>query len=392
MPAFVLISLALVASVDPGLRPDTVLEPPGGPAIAVFEAGSSDVVSIRVSVPLAEDPGEAGAGQLLRIQARDRMESLAARVGARVEVHRTPLALVYQVTGAAQDLDFLTWILREGMAPPDPVRFETARREAFEELERRRETPEGTLALRMRDSLAPGVAPLQGSRGSLDRLNPSRLSALWARSHHRPHVRIVVAGRIAPTVLLTSLSELGLPEEAPHPTFPPVQLTGEPVPSPEVIRHWVARGYRLDGSSGAAVWVTARHMSRVLQESPGDYEAAVELWELQTGRALVISGAAYDWSRQAMRNRVAELVGEGLQRLDEERARQTARELIAELRRAARHPWGLADLVGQAWDAGEGPDGAARLIEELQSVGAAEVRALLERLADATPVQEEIRP
>jgi predicted Zn-dependent peptidase len=374
------------------LAPDTVFRIPGGPTIAVFETGASETVSIRVAVPFTEAPGEAGVGQLLRVQAQARMEPLAARIGARAEVHRTPSALAYQVSGSVQDLDFLAWILREGMAAPEERRLEAARRQVRSELERRIETPEGTLALRLRASLAPGAPPLQGSLGTLDRVQTGHLAYAWARTHARRELRIVAAGRVDPTLLLAALADLGLPDTGPGPARPPPESTGEPPGDPEVIRHWTARAYRIDEHVGGQALVAARHLAELVRESPGDYEASVELWELGSGGALVVSGAAYDRSRHEMHTRVIGLLEEGTRNLDETRIRTLSSELRAELRLAGRSPWGLADLVGQAWDSGNGPDGAGRLLEELRRVEATDVRRLLEVLSGQSPVAEELRP
>lgn len=374
-----------------GLRPDTVLQPGDGPAIAVFHVGSSEVVSIRVSVPLTETAEEAGAGQLLRIQARDRMESLASRIGARVEVHRTAGALVYQVSGSVQDADFLGWILKEGMGPPQSSRFDAAVREARVELQRQLETPEGTLARRLVQGLSPGTSPLQGTEGILDRMDPSRLSAIWARSHVRQDARVVVVGRLDVPLILAAISDLGLPQEGPTPQFPPLQMTGESLGAPEIIRHWTARAFSLpDG--GAVGLIASRHLSLLLQESPGDYEASVELWEVGRNRALVLSGAAYPRSRQSLQNRLQGLLQEGLERLDETRVQWLAAELETEVRLAARYPWRLAELAGQAWDTGRGPGGVADLVQELRGATAGEIQAFLQELQATEPVVEELRP
>jgi len=374
-----------------GLRPDTILRPDGGPSIAVFHGGASEVVSIRASVPLIEAVEEGGAGQLLRIQAQARMESLAGRIGARVEVHRTTRSMIYQVSGSVQDLDYLSWILREGMGPPEASRFDAAARQALVDLQRQLETPEGTLARRLVQSLSPGIPPLQGSEGVLERLDASRLSAIWARSHVRPEVRVVVVGRVDPTLLLATLADLSLPEEGPRPQLPPIASTGESRGSPEVIRHWMARAFLLD-DVGAASLISSRHLSLLLRESPGDFEASVELWEVGAGRALIFSGAAYSRSRQALQTRLAGLLNEGLQSLDATRVRRIAAELEREIRLASRHPWGLAELAGQAWDSGGSPDGVAELIEEIERTTTEEVRAFLQGLAERTPVVEELRP
>lgn len=379
--------------VDDTLTPDTILEPPGGPSIAFFSTGSSEVVSIRVSIPFEEAIEDAGAGQLLRIMAQERMNALAGRIGVRVQAQRTHRTLVYQVTGAAEDLDFIGWILREAVAAPAVNRFDAARRQARVELDRRRETPEGALAIQLLEALSPGAVPLQGTPGSLDRMNPERLTALWARSHTRPQIRIVAAGRVDPVLLLSTLADLGLPDAGPSPQLPPVQDTGSPRLSPEVNRHWVGRGYALNGRHGPSQQIlAARLLGRTLREAPGAYEASIELWEVGRLRAIVLSGAAYSQNLSALRTRLERLPGEALAGLHEDTVEALAAEVRTELRRTASSPWGLAELVGQGWDNTGRIEAGAELMQALRASQADGVRSLLEELAASSPVVQELRP
>lgn len=374
------------------LVPDTVLTPPGGPAIALFQTGATEVVSLRVSIPLEETVEEAGAGQLLRIQARDRMDDLAGRIGARAQVQRTPRTMVYQVTGSVEDLDFLAWILRVGLSPPDPNRFEAARREARTDLDRRLETPEGTLALRLLNALSPGATPLQGSQGAFDRMDHGRLSAVWARSHVRSDARVVAAGRIDAPVLLSVLTDLGLPEEGPSPQLSGTGATGQSLGSPEVIRYWVADGYPLEGASLGTGLVTARLLAGMVRDSPGDFEASVEIWEIGLRRALVLSGAAYPRGRSALSNRLSGLLAEGAGQVEGERVARAVAELEADVRASAQDPAGLAEFVGSAWDRDGDPESADAFLRELRDVTLDQVEALLRELAARSPVREELEP
>jgi len=384
---------ASLSARDDILTPDTVLQPPGGPSLAFFAVGSSEVVSIRVSVPFQEAVEDAGAGQLLRIQAQERMDQLAARVGVRAEAHRTPRALVYQVSGTVDDLDFMGWILREALAPPDAGRFDAGLRQARIESDRRRETPEGALAIQLLTALSPGAVPLQGSPGSLDRMGPQRLTALWSRTHVRSQIRVVAAGRVDPILLLSTLSDLGLPEEGPSPQLPPTQDTGSPRPTPEVNRHWIARGYALNGRHGPAPQIlAARHLGQVLRGAPGDYEASVELWEIGYQRALVLSGAAYNRGLTALRTRLEGLPREGLAALSEEGIDALATQVRTELRQGAGTPWGLADLVGQGWDGTDRIEAGSELLSSLSARQTQAVRDLLEELAASSPAVQELRP
>lgn len=373
--------------------PGTVIRPPGGPELAFFNAGSSEVVSIRVSVPLVETVEEAGTAQVLRIQARDRMHTLASRIGARAEVHRTGQALVYQVSGAVEDLDFLGWILRAGLAAPETTRFEAARREARVDLEERQETPEGALALRLLVALAPGAAPLQGSESALDRLDSARVAALWSRSHLRRELRIVAAGRLDPVLLLPVLADLGLPEVGPTVQQPPSEGTGTSRGTPEVIRDWIGIGWDLSADDAhAAQLVSARLLSQTLRDVPGAYEASVEVWEIGRRRAVVVSGAAYPGNLQSLRQRLDGLPEEARSRVDDVRVEAAASALRTELRAAARTPWDLTELVGQGWDTRGSVDAVDHLLRDLERVDVEAVLSFFDHLQSVSPVREELTP
>ncbi len=376
---------------DPGFHPYAQLSPPGGPTIAFFQGPNHRLLSLRLSFPLTEAVEEAGAGQVLRVQALERMQPMAQRIGARVEVHRTPQAIVYQVTGAASDLDFLIWILREGVQPPRSPDFAAARRRVLTEAQRRLETPEGVLALRLRRALSPGEAPVGGTPPVLERLEPSHISALWARSHELSTARLVVVGGVTPEAVLAALTDLGLPSDAPIPQLPPPPSSGEPRGTPEVIRHWTAAAYPVEGRDPTAL-VLAQLLADRVRETPGDYEIGVEVWDLVAGRALVLSGAAYPRQQTAMRNRVAGLLNEIEGSIDDDTVRRIASGLRTDILVAGRTPDGLAELVGQAWDTGTGPEGIENLMIRLESLRAADLSGLVGTLRARTPVREEIRP
>jgi hypothetical protein len=379
-------------AAPPGFGPDEILTPPRGPETAIIRSVPPEVVSLRLSVPLVESPQEAGAGQLIQIQAQRRMEVIAARIGARAEVHRTPQALVYEISGASADLDFLAWILREGLQRPTPGEFAPARRELQTELDRRVETPQGVLYTRVRAILAPDAPSVTGTAGALDRMDASRLDAFWARTHRRDNFRLVVAARLPTELILSALSGVGLDDRSPAPEVAAGEQTGSPLPAPEIIRHWVVQAYRLGPGPDATDLIVAGWLGEVLRADGGDFEAGVEIWDLGTSRALVISGAAYPRSRQAMQGRVASVIGDAAARLTESDVRRLADELRTEVHMAARTPWGLAELIGQAWDSGHGPEGVEVLLDELSSVNYTRVLERIQSLAEATPVREELHP
>jgi len=340
---------------------------------------------------MQESPSEAGAGQLLRIQAEDRMSTLANRIGAHVEVHRTQHALVYELSGSLADLDFLGWILREGLKAPSPTTFEESRRRLRSDLERQMETPQGVLHARVREALSPGAGSVLGSLGALDRLNPSTLHSFWVRTHRAESVRIVVAGRVPGALVLASLGSLGLSTEPIPPPVPQASL-GASRATPEVVRSWVVQARLLPQGSEAAALVGARWIGDLLRTDDGDFESAVEIWDLPSGRALVLTGVAYPRSRQEMDRRISAILGDAADRLTPAITQRVADEVRTEILLSARTPWGLADLVGQAWDTGHGPDGVEIFLESLRTLDVTGVQALLRTLAATSAIRSELRP
>ncbi len=391
-----LLGLLMVAQAQGGIayefRADETLTLAGGTEVAIFRSVAGDAVSIRLSFLLQEDRSEAGAGQFIQVQAEERMRSLARRIGARAEVHRTPQGLVYQISGAVADLDFLAWILREGIQPPSGEDFEAARRLIQVENDRRSETPQGVLVTRMRAALAPSTPSVYGTVGSLSRIDPTRVLAVWQRSHRRDNARLVLAGRVRMELALAVANDLRIPEGPSSPAPPPGEETGSPQPDPELIRHWVAEGYPLQRGDEAPALVAGRWLADYARTSGADFEAGVEIWDVGGGRALVVTAAAYPRGRQSMLSRLDTLFEDAAQMITEDEVEQLSGELRTEIIMAGRTPWGLAELVGQAWDAGNGPEGVASLVSELETIEHGSVVALLDTLGQSTPIREELRP
>lgn len=386
-------SLQVGDVAPPGFHPDETLTPPGGPEIAIFRSVAPDVVSLRLSVPLEESSAEAGAGQFLQIQAEDRMRTLAQRIGARAEVHRTPQALVYQVSGTISDLDFLGWILGEGLLPPSVQDFDDTRRQIETELEQRMETPRGVLAARVRRSLTPSRLSVFGNPGSLDRIDRVRLHALWERSHHLANARLVVAGRVPTELILALVADLGLADAPPTTASPPTEETGTPRPDPEILRHWVVQAYRVAAGEEAAALVAGRWLAAITRGFNTNFELGVEIWDIgERARALIVSGAAYPEGLGVMRSRLDDLFTDAAARLTEDDVHRLAGQLETEIVMAARTPWGLAEVVGQAWDAGSGPDGVETLLADLDALTRTQVVGFLEVLDAASPIREELSP
>jgi len=391
-----LLALLFVAQSAPagglGFRADETLTVPGGPDVTVFRSAAPEVISLRLSFPLKEDRGEAGAGQILRLMAEDRMRPLARRVGARAEVHRTPEAVVYQVSGPIEDLDFLGWVLREGIRQPPGQDFEAALRRVRVENDRRMETPEGVLVTRIRDSLAPNSPSVFGTAGSLDRTDAMRLTAIWERSHRRDNARLVVVGRLPDELVLALARDLDIPAGSQSTALQPGDETDSPDPAPEVIRHWIVEGYRIMRGDEASALVVAWWLADHARTTTNDFEIGVEIWNIDGSRALVVSAAAYPRFRASMEGSLEGLFQDAVELMTEDDVSSVSQQLRTGIIMSGRSPWGLAELVGQAWDAGSGPEGVETLVADLDVLTRVQVLALVRALEEASPVREELIP
>ena len=137
---------------------------------------------------------------------------------------------------------------------------------------------------------------------------------------------------------------------------------------------------------------TTTEMAEVLREAGGDFEAGVEIWDMGEARALVLSGAAYPRSRQSMDSRIRSLPADAAARLTDSDVRRMADGLRTDIILEGRTPWGLTELVGQAWDSGHGPDGVELLLSNLASLSHQQVLGFLQSLANAIPLREELHP
>ena len=391
IPRHISLLLAVAQGAGPA-APEGVLPIPGGPDLAVVRTAAPEVASIRVAIPLIEEETGAGAGFLLAAEADARMRALAERIGASAEARRTSHAVVYHVAGPVSELDHLASILREGMGPPGAAEPEASLRLLRAEQERRLETPRGVLAARLRHALAPSAPSVFGTAGSLDRMNASRLRAVWDQTHLRGSARVVVAGSVPPELALLLVNDLGLRDEPSGPAPAGGDDTGSPLPDPEVIRHWVALGYPIRSGDEAAALVVARFLGEEVAAGGGDFEVGIEIWEAGGGTALVVTGAAYPRSREAMENRLESIFADAAGSITEDDVRRLSDALRTEILLAGRTPWGLAELVGQAWDAGRGTTGADDLLGTLDGLGAVGIIGLLGALDREVPVREELRP
>lgn len=369
-----------------------VLRTPGAPEVHLFPRPGSGAVTLRLSFPAREPEWEAGSLQLVRALAAERMTGMAARMGVEARVQRTPEALVYSVSGPASELDFLARVLNEGLRAPEPDRFAEVRRRQLAEVLRRQETPQGTLALRIRQAAGGSGTPLLGSSVALERMHAGVVTGAWERTHRPDQARIIVVGDLEVEVMLATLADLALPTPREQVDAAEGGVMAQPRMTPEVIRHWVARAWTLDQPRDARGLVAVALLGEAARTRSGDWEVGAELWEVSGRWTLVISGAAYPRNQQAMRRQLDGLLDEAAGRVTPSAVEGHAARIRGDLLRQASTPWGLAELVGEAMDAGMEPRMVRILLDDLTRLSADQVTALFSDLRSRTPIRDEVRP
>lgn len=383
-----------VSTRPPPLHPDTVFRIPGGPRVILLETPGSQLVSIRLLVPLTEGPAEAGSARVLQRLRLDAVRSLARQVGARVDGSRTHRGLAYAVSGTGADFDYLAWLVRRAVADPraDGAAVDREVEAVRAEAARAGETAEGRLRARLRRGVWPGAPPSTGTPGTLDRVNPASLRDFWRRTHDPGRMELVVAGDVEPVLILAAFQAMeptsgpdGRPLDAPA-------LPHRDEADPEILRTWYGQAFVVTDGSDPRPAVAAALLAQSLEAAPVRLEGAVELWEAGAVSALIVMGAAYPEDAEAMRQTIRQLPATTVRMLDEAHFRETVARVRGDLLFGARTPWGLTSLVGHFVEGTGDPLGAERFLAELESLEPEEMRSFLGELQARTPVREELRP
>lgn len=376
------------------LHPDTVFQMPRGPRVVILNTPGSPVVSLRLLVPLVEEPVEAGSGSVLQRLRLEELRSLARQVGARVEGSRTRRGLAYSISGTAPDFDYLAWLARQAVADPRPdgAEVETAVRAVRAEADHLAETAEGRLRARLRQRVWPDQGLRAGTPTALDRVNRASLRDFWARTHQASRMKLVVVGDVDPVLILAAFQGIGAsPEDRPDPLNAPAGPDAE-WGELQIIRTWFGQAYVLEDGADPRPAVAARLMAERLRGTSARLEGTVELWEAGTVSALIVMGAAYREGAAEMRRTIRELPGSTARALDPDGFRAALGRVRADILLGARTPWGMASLVGHFAEGLDDPMGAERFLEALNGLGLEEIRSFLHELQERTPIREELRP
>ena len=379
-------------TVDP-FRPDTVMSPPGAPRIVRLPAPGSPIVALRLSIPVAESPAEAGATRILQMLGEVRARALSTAVGAHVEASRTPSGIAYTVVGPTTDLDYLAYLLREAIREPvgEWAGFSQARASLMGEARRKAETPRGRVTSQLRSAAAPFAPPSEGTSGSLERLTLAKVRDVWARSHQPEVMTLLVSGDVPVDLLLVAVTDIGSPTS---PTGGPsdAPLSEPSRPRTQVIRDWYGEARPIAASDEPYAEIAALLIAEQLRSSASTFEAEVQLWELHRVKVLTVVGAAYREDRQAMRQGIQRVWNTTAQELDEEALARAVAEIRKNVLLRARTPLGRVRVVGRHLDSSGSADAAGVYVDALQAATLAGIRDFLLQLAAATPARAEVGP
>ena len=375
--------------------PDTVVAPPGGPNVVVRSQSASPVTAIRVLVPLPDVEGSDGGRrevsvEVLRRAGLERARSEAERLGARVDGGRTSTGIAYTVAGSYAELDHLVAVLQEALARPEPTDVESAAQSLLDALEETQETPEGLLRERLR-SQALGAPDPDETRSLLHGLRYDAVEEVWAESHRREDLEVVVVGPGGLETLLASIRPLGQ-EGAPA-------VEGGVMGSPsaeapdnlQALRHW--HGMAHVGPAGDVRWsVAAALISRRARADDTPYELGVEVVEAGGRAALLVMGAAYPADAGALERRLDGLAEELVETLSAEEVAAVRDELRADWVARMGAPWGLAEFMGSLREDPQGGESVEEALEALAEMDEEDMRAFLRELADTSPLREVVLP
>lgn len=365
--------------------PDTVLRLASGPTLAIYRPPpeSSDVVAVRLSVPLVEHPLERGAGTLLARLATMRMLDAVGTTGAEVSALRSPWSLSYAVEGAAADLDFLGSLLRIGVGPPSFAysRFRELLAIYKDEASGAAEAPaEHVLALMLREIAPHRAVDGTGAEGPAPGMGYSLLRGFWARSHIPESMTVLIYSSAEPAVILAALGALGSPDP------PPAGLEGAPAPPlpallrPPVTKHWHGAAWSDDEPLDPRAPVLARLMFGQLSSGPSEIGISVSFVPLLDRSVLAVVGAAYPRRSNAVREQIRTLLGRVRDLLTESEVKKAARAVSLQRRKAASSPGALLSEIGEAYDATGDLTAAERRLKALDTLGIGRMLEYLDAL------------
>jgi hypothetical protein len=354
---------AVSAAANDPLAPDLVFASPGSPRILRLGAPGSQLISVRVTVPVREAANEAGAGRLLQTMGVERVDDRARGNGISFAGSRTPWGITYSATGARADFDLIQELLHQALAEPtiSEAEFERQRRTLYNEVLDRQETPTSRIVADLRTKAVPTAPPIDGTAASLFSMTRLAVRDVWTRTHRPDSMTVMVYGDVQQDRLLEAFKDLGAPRTA---TAGRSTSTLRPQ-TPRAVqgfRQWAGYGWVVSDARDPHVLVASVLITDALQGRTEPFESNVQLWDTERGRLLVVLGAAYPQGATRMRSRLSTLLRDTRTGLTESKVTEAVARVRRELLVGARTPMGLVSLVGRSYDATRDAGASTKLL------------------------------
>jgi hypothetical protein len=363
-------TLLLALALSAGPLDVTAIRPVDGPEV-LYHAVEGPVVALRLAAPGWGLPE--GSMELLQELARPEARKAADAIGARLTFAVEGRTAVLAVTGPVQAFDAMATLLRSASADLDltvsALRVARARTESrvLAALER----PEPRVRRLLWHRLFGGPEPV-GPTATL--LDPEDVRRVRQRLYDPARIRITVVGDVPPAVIRSAFSHW----PSPGTTSGAVEPEGETEPArPQAHREWMALGYPVDADPATLAVAAALVQERLDRSVLRHAEASP--WRGPTGWALALvvatdpAGESGGPAGESLRGLIAEATGAA----GADSVEAAAAELRSRLLLEARTATGRAAVIGRLADAFGAPDGAARLLADLDDVDARAVEAVL---------------
>jgi predicted Zn-dependent peptidase len=394
---FALTLLAGLAAGDTvaGVRSATATAERLAPAsVIVHHQPAIPIVALRMSLQVDDPPGYAGAGYLFQLLALNRLQDQVGRAGGRVQIQRNSDAIVYTVIGPAAELEYLAGVLRSVLSPSSPSEGEmvVALRRLEEAQLAEWETAGNHVRAQLRARLFPADLPAPGTAAAAARFEVPLLRALWAEMYQPSRVSVMAVGDVGLEQVQRVFGDLPAPpRERLRQTIADTVPVTRLAPA-ESTRGWLGLGYSALEMDPAAVTVAARLMGEALRERLPTAEVVSEHWWTHHGQALALVVASPEAQLAAARRTIGTSLSLLQQELTEQRTRDAAIAVRREMLLFARTPDRMAHLVGSFADRSGDPDALQRFFDDLDRVRVADVRRVVEALAERTPARVDIPP
>ena len=374
------------------LRPDTVLDPPGGPRLIRLPAPGSGLTAIRLSIPVEEAPVEASAAAILHTLGLERARLAARPLGVSVRGSRTSWAVAYTVVGPSAEFDYIAYVLRQAVAEPrlSQVELDRVRAQAVAGAGRVMETPAGRLVAELRAAVVTAAPRLEHETVALQTITELTLRDLWHRTYRRELMSVVLVGGEPPELALASLREIG--SGAGGAVATDTSLAKRELPQLDLLRRWYGEARVAGDVTDPHGVVVARLISSRLHGLKDDFDSSVQLWDIGRTRVLAVTGAAYPSDAAAMRRQVRGVLDEATADVDMEMLAPVLAALRFEFLATARTPWGRAAHAGRYHDATGDPEAAYRYVMALDSVSPGSLQRYLSGLARRPVARAEVGP